>query len=90
MVSARYSARGPWAFAVRGLGTFASGVLPTREPDTRSLAQSSTIPNNNANRRAYVESGCVVRGNQRYSVPAWRQPPRWMRAREPKREGGWA
>src|SRR5262245_49637076 len=61
MVGVRYSARGPWALAVRGLVIFASGVADICLPDTGLLAERSPVRNNDASKsRVRVQGGGQV------------------------------
>jgi hypothetical protein len=72
MVGVRRSARGPWAFAVRGLGIFASGVSGICLPDTRLLAKPPAVRKNDAsNSRVRIENACRVGHAERDSAAAF-------------------
>jgi len=63
MVGVRYSARGPWASAVRGLDTFMAGGSDIRLPDVRLFAEPSAVPTDRdiaGNGRAGSGGGCTV------------------------------
>jgi hypothetical protein len=66
MVGGRYSAQGPRAFAVRGQGTFVSGVS-----ETCLFAEFSAVLEDNArNRRTRIEGSCPVGAAKPDTVPA--------------------
>jgi len=93
MVGVRYSARSPRAFAIEGLGIFASDAPDIALPDICLFAGTSVIPSDEwSNVRAHLESACRVGQSEPVPLPAWRQSLRSEQARtlgEPMiRQGG--
>jgi hypothetical protein len=76
MVGVRYSAPGPRAFAIRGLGQFASDVSEIALPDVRLFAGNSAIPSAKwSDGRARMESACRLGQGEPTSITAWQQSP---------------
>jgi hypothetical protein len=71
MVGVRYSARGPWAFATRGLDIFASGLADICVPNTRLFAEFPAVRSSANNDRVRTESGCRVGCAERDTTAAF-------------------